>query len=531
MSSRDDSYSNHRIPETSTVETTRIRDHTAVVFVPHFGQTKREQELQHAYVKSHAARIGHSKRRAWKSAQPQEPAAGNPQELRKSDYNILMPHPQTLLSESTTDPFNNDECRRLSSLALKSLDHTYEIVWPGNFPTIRGSALRSLIQLWKRITVQSDLAFHTHVAQAASLCYLVSTDPEVKDNLMKVRINHQYISTKLVREAIGALSEPASDDLIESILRLGANGVNIIETPIVSKYPESPVMECLRHPKLYGRFEPAMPHFSILRHLVETRGGLDGLNPATSQPLQIYSLAMASMHGVRPVFEPLATYRYMSDNLRFDFDRQAKQFLSILGRGWLEMPESQSLFSRLAQRAALLTAALDQTMRAGQGHLTYAEVCVSAFMLKHDLCLTNPSSSFDDAGPEIGDELANICRLALHVFFEVVLFPAVGTYAAKPRLASELRTALTRFQKRKDIVQYFKLILWAVFMGTVAAEDDPKLRNWFLVRFNLMVIQEDLGWLALKQQLTEYLWWDFTFEERTRDIWRDACDRTTRGRR
>ncbi|KIV83407.1 hypothetical protein PV11_05438 [Exophiala sideris] len=286
-SSRDDSYSNHRIAETSTVETTRIRDHTAVVFVPHFGQTKREQELQHAYVKSHAARIGHSKRRAWKSAQPQEPAAGNPQELRKSDYNILMPHPKTLLSESTTDPFNNDECRKLSSLALRSLDHTYEIVWPGNFPTIRGSALRSLIQLWKRITVQSDLAFHTHVAQAASLCYLVSTDPEVKDNLMKVRINHQYISTKLVREAIGALSEPASDDLIESILRLGANGVNIIETPIVSKYPESPVMECLRHPKLYGRFEPAMPHFSILRHLVETRGGLDGLNPATSQPLQM----------------------------------------------------------------------------------------------------------------------------------------------------------------------------------------------------------------------------------------------------
>ncbi|KAI1625858.1 hypothetical protein EDD37DRAFT_320052 [Exophiala viscosa] len=421
--------------------------------------------------------------------------------------------------------------RRLSPLALRSLEHTYQIVWPGNFPTIRGPALRSLIQLWRRTTVQSDLAFHTHVAQAASVCYLLSTDPETKDNLMKVRINHQYTSTKLVRETIAALSGPASDDLIESILRLAANGVNIIETPIVTKYPESPMMECMRHPKLYGRFEPAMPHFFVLRHLVETRGGLDALAPATSQPLQVCSLAMASVHGVRPLFEPLRTYRYMSDNLRFNFDQEAKQLLLALGEGWLEMQESQPLVYRLGRRAALLTAALEQTMRAAPGHLSYAEICVSAFMLQHDLCVTNPSSSFGEAAAESGDEVSDICRLGLHIYFEVVLFTAVGVYAAKPRLATEMQVALTRIQNREDTSQYSKLILWAVFMGAVAAEDDPKLRDWYLVRFDQLVIQQDLGWLALKRKLTGYLWWDFTFEKRTRDIWRDACDKTIDGGR
>jgi len=293
LSGRDHSCSDDRPVEASSTKPTRIRDNAAVVFVPQFGQSKREQELQLAYVKSYAARIGHSKRKARKSTQVQEPATGNEgkqpgtQALTKSGYNMSLPHPKTLLSESTIDPFNTTESRRLSPLALRSLDHIYEIVWPGNFPTITGTALRALILLWKRTTVQSDLAFHTHVAQAASLCYLLSTDPEIKDNLMKVRINHQYTSTKLVREAIASLSGPASDDLIESILRLAANGVNIIETPIVSRYPESPMMECMRHPKLYGRFEPAMPHFFVLRHLVETRGGLDGLDPATSQPLQV----------------------------------------------------------------------------------------------------------------------------------------------------------------------------------------------------------------------------------------------------
>jgi len=239
---------------------------------------------------------------------------------------------------------------------------------------------------------------------------------------------------------------------------------------------------------------------------------------------------MASAHGVRPLFEPLSTYRYMSDTLRFDFDQEAKQHLSALGKGWLGMQESQPLFSRLARRAALLTAALDQTMRAGPGHLSYAEVCVSAFMLQHDLCLTNPSSSFGEDAPESGDEVSDICRLSLHIFFEVVLFTAVGVYAAKPRLATELRVALTRIQKRRNTNQYSELILWAVFMGAVAAEDDFNLRDWYLVRFDQIVIQQDLGWLALKRQLTEYLWWDFTFEERTRDIWRDACDKTIEGR-
>lgn len=283
-------FFNRTTADISRNDSTRSGDNVAVVFVPQFGQTKRAQELQHAYVKSYAAKIGHSKRKARKSAHTQEPAPNMPlgvQGMCKSVDNMFLPHPKTVLSESTTDPFNNHGFRKLSPVAIRSLDHTYEVFWPGNFPTIRGPALRSLIDLWKRTTVQSALAFHTHVAQAASLCYLISTDAEVSDSLMKVRIKHQYTSTKLVREAIGDLSGPASDDLIESILRLAANGVNIIETPIVSKYPATPLLECMRHPKLYGRFEPAMPHFLILRHLIETRGGLDGLDPSTSQPVQV----------------------------------------------------------------------------------------------------------------------------------------------------------------------------------------------------------------------------------------------------
>jgi hypothetical protein len=224
------------------------------------------------------------------------------------------------------------------------------------------------------------------------------------------------------------------------------------------------------------------------------------------------------------MFSLLKDYRQIADRQQFDLDLEATKLLSTLGQGWRGLQNTQPLLAGLAQRAALLTVALDQTWRAGAGHLPYRVLCLLALVFQHELYSTNASPCFSEKSLESSDELFNIGRLALQVYSEVVLFPLTGVYAARPRLAAELRGALIRYKQTKDVEregEYTSLLLWAVFMGAVASEG-IRLRDWYLKQVNQIVARENLVWDDVESRLTRYLWWEYMFEEHTRDIWEDA---------
>ena len=224
------------------------------------------------------------------------------------------------------------------------------------------------------------------------------------------------------------------------------------------------------------------------------------------------------------MFPLMKDLRYIANKQQFNLDPEAVRLLSVLGKGWGEMRNTQPILARLAQRAALLTEALDQTWRAGPRHLSYRELCLLALVLQHDLYSTNTSPSSLEESPA-KNEVFNVSRLALQIYSEVVLFPLAGVYAGKRRLAVELCEALTRYKRSKssDVDgKYTRLVLWAVVMGAVASEA-LELRDWYLRELNQITREENLSWNDLKTSLTQYLWWDYTFEEHTRDIWNDAC--------
>ena len=225
------------------------------------------------------------------------------------------------------------------------------------------------------------------------------------------------------------------------------------------------------------------------------------------------------------MFPLMKDLRYIANKQQFNLDPEAARLQSVLGKAWGEMRNTQPILARLAQRAALLTVALDQTWRAGPGHLSYRELCLQALVLQHDLYNTNASLSLFEKSPAKEDEIFNVGRLVLQIYSEVVLFPLAGVYSGRLRLAVELCGALTRCkQSRSSDVDgsHTRLVLWAVVMGAVASEA-LKLRDWYLNEFNQIVTKENLSWNDLKTFLTRYLWWDYTFEEHTRDIWNDAC--------
>jgi hypothetical protein len=286
-----------------------------VILSTQHGQTQKQRELQDSFVRSHAAKIAHSKRKTKGSVQRkavaqddlETEAAGTASradlQCARGKGNATHPHPQTILAESTTDPFNADSLRVLSPVAARSLEHVYHVVWPSNSPAMTGQALKSLIGLWRRTAVQSALTFHTQVALAVSLCYCIpATDPDTRQSLLQARLTHQSVSMKLIRETIAGLTGPAPDELIESIMRVAANGSSVSEAPPVSRYRESPINQDFPNAALYGRFDTSPPHFLVLRHLVWERGGLDALHPMTSQPLQLCVCPICIRPGVNGVY-------------------------------------------------------------------------------------------------------------------------------------------------------------------------------------------------------------------------------------
>lgn len=157
-------------------------------------------------------------------------------------HGAIHPAPGSLLSQSQTDPFNADSRRYLSEIARRSLEYTYQVVWPNNAPGIAmsRSAVQSLIHTWRRTAVQSDLKFHTHVSQAASLGYCLSEDnSDAQHDFLHLRHKHLYVSMRLTRESVAQLTGPASDDLIDDIMRVAGNGANIKRSTFCEQVPRN----------------------------------------------------------------------------------------------------------------------------------------------------------------------------------------------------------------------------------------------------------------------------------------------------
>lgn len=267
-----------------------------IVLAPYYGQSQKQRELQNAFARSHAAKISHQRRKS-KEEVPAATESSDDSELSEQESSdtdtdndtSLVPYPRTILIENNGDPFASDPFRKLSPTAARSLEFTYQVLWPANSPAMTPEALDVQVNFWRRTAMESSLSFHTQVAQATSLCYCLSSPAEGNTNngLLLARLKHQCLSMRLIREAMKDLGAPASDSLIENIMRVGANGANVYAAERVSSYAPSPIKEGFPQFDLYGRFEISTPHFRIMRFLVQQRGGIDTLNPSISQPLQM----------------------------------------------------------------------------------------------------------------------------------------------------------------------------------------------------------------------------------------------------
>jgi hypothetical protein len=197
-----------------------------------------------------------------------------------------------------------------------------------------------------------------------------------------------------------------------------------------------------------------------------------------------------------------------------------------MGSGWKILAESHPEIMKLALRAGEITAALDQSCRAGQGCLPFSQLTLLGIAFQHDLYnLESPvdrSSSHDDSSHWIFE----ICRFALQIYSDVVLFPAPESSRVRQRLAAQLWGPLAAYNTARNPetdAGYRELILWATVMGAVSSEA-TRHRDWYLRQLIKMVIDQNLSWEIFRRSLTRFLWWEYTLGEHGRDIWKNAWE-------
>ena len=195
-----------------------------------------------------------------------------------------------------------------------------------------------------------------------------------------------------------------------------------------------------------------------------------------------------------------------------------------MGTGWDVLQHIHPKIVNMALRATDLTVALDQTCRGGTGCLTLGQISLLAFVFQYDLCDLNPATESPRISPGSSDQLFMICLLALQIYSDVVLFPIAETYGIRPRRARQLQTALISYSTTRDLATdhlYRELILWATIMGAVSSEA-TRHREWYLRQIMNVIIEKKLTWDHLQSCLVRFLWWDYTFDEHVRAIWKDA---------
>ncbi|KAJ9605084.1 hypothetical protein H2200_010474 [Cladophialophora chaetospira] len=471
------------------------------------GQTAKERQLQQASARSHAAKVSHSSKkrpkassrrvRLYETTAPyQSPVAQSRRDLSVTS----LPTPRNIVGDASTDPFCNDGLRQIPNVGRKSLEYVYTVLWPKNYPAVNSTALKSMQATWRRRALEDPLQFHAQVFNATTMCYALSTDPSTMKTLMEIRLKHQAAAVNL-------------------IMRLAVQGGDTFRLSTSPRYPESPLANAFNL-KPYGRFDTSLPHFMALVELVKQRGGLETLSVSVGHPLQLIDIGIAARLGTHPNFPIRRDFRGICDVATAKFDAEAVALLLATGHGWHVLQEDHPELVELALCGIRLTACLDQSHRRGAGCFPLKDLGILATSFLHDLYELEPALGAGILDP---DPIFDIARLALQIYSDLVLFPAAETYRAKDRLCRELLGILKGYFDGgvPNSDEHSALVLWAVVLGATGSES-PYHRGWFLRRMTKLVVQLNHRWETSKTSMKQFLWWDYIFEERMKDIWEEA---------
>ncbi|EXJ73806.1 uncharacterized protein A1O5_03568 [Cladophialophora psammophila CBS 110553] len=424
----------------------------------------------------------------------------------------------TILSQGRQDPFGSYDGSNLPCRLLSVLENAYEVVWPKMVQS-EGDQLAVAKKAWRQAAVQYPFLFHCQVMGAAGAALSLCEDEVAARYLSLKRLEHQMIAIKLIREELHLInsgrSEP-SDELIMAILNLVTSSGDVNEAPGDEVHPKSPLAQA----QPVGRVKLNDTHLQAVHMLIKRKGGLQGLQSyALGYMIEVVDIYVATLRGSRPLYPWLHGSQDLVAMGKHIPDKHATDLSAVLGTGLTVLATVDVELHQLYLEACQITIALDQYHRDAKGHPSLSDLVDARNKTQHGFCSLAPST---DSETDPFAALYETCRLAGLIFSDMVILPLPHNSGVKLRLARRLRTVLeaSSLQTSWKSAEYGNLLMWVVFMGTIAATF-TKARGWYLQKLRNLIDHQQLDWNGFRGLMKTFLWWDFVFEAPAARIWNE----------
>ncbi|KIW29255.1 uncharacterized protein PV07_05080 [Cladophialophora immunda] len=434
---------------------------------------------------------------------------------------------QSLLSQTSRDPFDSYPERRLPENVEKVVQYAFDRIWPDMLCSVRGENLAVAKREWRHHGLDDELLFHVQVALACGLNLALQNVPKVSEALGLARLSHYSKAIRLLKQRIENLDGPASEDLMMSVLILGVNAD--IESSMPECHPRSPLATS-QYMHLYGRLTLMPSYAAALEQLVRARGGISALKHlALPDWLLLADLHHASRTGDRLLYPRIRPYHSIVSSGRHVLDAKATLLSEKLGGGFHSIDDSLTTGVREAVvKGVEATVALDHYHRHENSQPCLVDVMLAANEAHRSFLELDPRE-----GLGLEQLVNNCCRLGSLIYSDMVLFPMPSCTKIKPRLARELRQLLEEFQDLKIVTEDFKhpvsdMVLWVLVMGGIAASFTEH-RRWFQdrLRTRLRRTKSDASfssgtWAEFKRHVSKFLWWDPVVDRPAMELWNEA---------
>ena len=116
-----------------------------------------------------------------------------------------------------------------------------------------------------------------------------------------------------------------------------------------------------------------------------------------------------------------------------------------------------------------------------------------------------------------------MCRIALLIYSDMVMFPLPTVTGTKARLAKEIRRCFELLEPSVITGKLSHFLAWAILLGGIASMlSGSSDRGWFLNQFALSICSQYADLPGLKPILHGYIWCDFLMDEKAHCFWNEA---------
>ncbi|KAJ9616873.1 hypothetical protein H2200_000593 [Cladophialophora chaetospira] len=518
-------------------------------------------------VASHAAKIGRQRRHrnrvgleprrtsrsylSWRAACPPDSRQDEPtkdDETRPAPLKEIprsSQSPLDILGQGRNDPFANYAVSGFPSLVHEVVDHAVRHFWPGLTPARTRNAANPVNEAYLADIRSKPLAFYAYMVASAENYELLSGVSTQNKALSQLCLSYRVAFIQEMNQEIQDMTGPPSDELLGAITVLAANSVmfngQVRLTPLTkvrcSRF-RSP-LSTAQFINVYSSRPFLSPHTEALVRLVILKGGLSKIkSPGVASVVALADLVVASQTNSQLFL--LAMYPpHLSglENLNSALSEIVNLWQDSLSV-WRQLPMSETRRAQfVAAVGALVTVnhALEFYLQANRPETLFADIVNARNDCQYLLLSLPPAFSepqYDQSLSEaMSDHIYEVTRIALRIYSNLVIFPMNPAGGTSSILAQALKDAIGQSDAAflRQLLPHGckRLLLWALTLGGLQADDDPldedKMRGWFLEQFVALSLSIGIvTWHQVKECLSSFLWSESVLTLAAWEFWSDA---------